>query len=423
MHKCGFHINAVSERVFDAIVRIKPKVIKTLHHDVEFWKRVRQAHPTAFIIGRLFAADQQFRSDPEGRGREFAERVLREEVNRATFQGRPLYDAWESFNEAMPENLGPNMMDAYDAFQVAFGHRIRAAGFEPVAMNFATGNFRGQQFLDHFPGTLETYKYLGFHEYDWPRLDRLHNIGLSKGDDAQSLRDRLPQIGANQGDGGMWLCLRYRRIMNEGVCQKYGDKHVCIITECGMTQGVQQGQDVGPWFRDNTLPRSYPDSSVPTPIPLDDYWQSLLWYNSELMKDDYVLGACLFVVGAISPWESFEHLGGILDRLDQLQASQPYVVETVEADAQPRITPAAVSLTDVLLAEGQARQVIQFNPQAALQKQIFADGFVPNSSEFEVEVAGVRYLAQQAEHLGTGKVRVYYVPVGDWANLQFVERA
>jgi hypothetical protein len=418
MHKYGFHIHAIGDRVFDAIVRIKPKVIKTLHHDVGFWQRVRQAHPTAFIIGRLYSADQEFRSNPAELGRAFAERILREEVNRATFQGHPLYDAWESFNEVMPESVGGDMLDAYDSFQVAFGHRMQQAGFEPVAMNFATGNFRGQQFLDHFPGTLETYKYIGFHEYDWPRLDRLHRIGLSKGDDAKSIKDRLPSIGANTGDGGMWLCLRYRRTMNEGVRQKYGNKHICIITECGMTQGVQQGQDIGPWSGRNTLPRSYPDSSVRCPIPLDDYWQSLLWYHGELLNDDYVLGACLFTVGAISPWESFEHLGDVVDRLEKWQPpSQASAAGTISGAAIP-----VVSLTDTLLAAGKAHQAIQLNPQAALQKRILADGLVPNSPEFEVEVSGVHYIGQQAEHLGTGNVRVYYVRVGDWANVRFVER-
>ncbi len=66
--------------------------------------------------------------------------------------------------------------------------------------------------------------------------------------------------------------------------------------------------------------------------------------------------------------------------------------------------------------------MIQFNPNAALQKRIFADGFVPNSPEFEVDLSGVRYVAQRAEHLGTGKVRVYYVPKGDWSRVRYVER-
>jgi hypothetical protein len=174
MHKYGFHVNAASGQVFDAIVRVKPRIIKTLHHDVNFWRHVREIHPTAFIVGRLFTPNQDFQSDPEGRGREFAERILREEVNRSTFQGRPLYDAWESFNETLPESVGPDVMQAYDAFQVAFGQRIQEAGFESIAMNFGTGNFLGHHFVENFRGTLETYRYLGFHEYDWPTLWRLH---------------------------------------------------------------------------------------------------------------------------------------------------------------------------------------------------------------------------------------------------------
>lgn len=35
MHKYGFHVNRTGEDVFDAIQRIKPKVIKTLEHNVE----------------------------------------------------------------------------------------------------------------------------------------------------------------------------------------------------------------------------------------------------------------------------------------------------------------------------------------------------------------------------------------------------
>jgi len=165
----------------------KPKIIKTLHHDVGFWKRVRQVHPSAFIIGRLFTPNQEFQSNPEARGREFAERILREEVNRATFEGRPLFNAWESFNEAIPENVAPDVIKAYDAFQVAFARRIYEAGFEPIGMNFGTGNFMGHHFLDNFRGTLETYRYLGFHEYDWPTMWRLHKESEAKDGGTQNI--------------------------------------------------------------------------------------------------------------------------------------------------------------------------------------------------------------------------------------------
>jgi len=80
------------------------------------------------------------------------------------------------------------------------------------------------------------------------------------------------------------------------------------------------------------------------------------------------------------------------------------------------------TLAAMLLAEGELHQVIQFNPDAALQKCIFADGFVPNSPEFALTIDGVNYICQRAEHMGSGEVRVYHVIVGDWGNVQFVSR-
>ena len=330
-HKYGFHINGPNQAAYEAAIRLKPRLLKTLEHDVGAMKRIREAVPDAFFIGRLFDPVQDFgnepRTDPVAervrrarqRGTGFAEKILRLEVNNTHQNGRPVFDAWESFNEMFPESVDADTQKVYDEFQVAFGRKMLAARFEPVGMNFATGNFRGWHFVDNFAGTLETYKYLGFHEYDWPRLDRLHLAGLEAAASAENIRDRLAGVGPNQGNDGMWLCLRYRRILHEGVRQKYGDRHVAIITECGMTQGVQQGDDVGPWFKANTLPRHTADAALVGSIDEETYWQQLLWYNGELMRDDYVMGACLFVTGAVGKWWSFEHLGPIMDRLAEFQ--------------------------------------------------------------------------------------------------------
>jgi predicted acylesterase/phospholipase RssA len=270
-------------------------------------------------------------------------------------------------------------------------------------MNFGTGNMLGQDFLDYFPGTLETYTYLGFHEYDWPDLWRLH---------AQNILEKH--------EDGMWLTLRYRRCMNE-VRRVYGNRHIAVITECGMTQGVQGGPDVG-------------RLDAAKPVDEQRYWDSLVWYNAELLQDDYLLGACLFVVGAVPPWQTFEHLGGIVNRLEQLQAGTPPPVVSAPALPVPPV-PVAVAgpspsatgaptgddaLAQALIAAGAAHQLLTLNPDAALQKRLVADGYLPTSGEFELEVAGVRYLAQQAEQLATGDPRVYYAPVCDTDNVQFV---
>ncbi len=420
-HKYGFHVNRTGDDVFEAIRRLKPRVIKTLEHDAGFWRRVREMHPDVFLIGRQFvpnAEQDQFVNDPRGIGRGFAERILALPVNSQQVNGRRLFDAWESYNEVMPGHVDDDKKRKYDEFQVAFGERLKAGGFDPIAMNFATGNMRGDDFLKFFPGTLETYTYLGFHEYDWPDMWRMHKENIEQ-----------------KNEGGMFLCLRYRRVLEvDGVRAKYGNKHIAVITECGMTQGVQGQHDVGPWHESR-------------PIPEEQYWKSLLWYNNELMRDEYVMAACLFVVGAVSPWHSFEHLGGIMNRLEKLDRSGPDqpipqpvlgvqtpvakpVQTTPISTTQPAPTPPATvhipgssPLRSALLAKGQACQVLHFNPNAALQKRIFSDGFVPNSTEFNLSMGGVAYIGQQAEHLASGEVRVYYVEVGKWERIAFVGQA
>jgi hypothetical protein len=149
-------------------------------------------------------------------------------------------------------------------------------------------------------------------------MDRLHVVGLEGPEEPENL---VPGVGEGRGNDGMWRCLRYRRIMHEGIRQKFGDQHICVITECGMTQGVWGGEDIGPWAEALTVSTDIPGGVVDTPIPVDDYWNSLLWYNSEIMKDDYVMGACLFVTGAagLQRWETFEHLGPLMERLEAFQ--------------------------------------------------------------------------------------------------------
>jgi len=84
--------------------------------------------------------------------------------------------------------------------------------------------------------------------------------------------------------------------------------------------------------------------------------------------------------------------------------------------------PPASSLSELLIRTGDQQQVIQFNPEAALQKAIFLAQFVPNSPEFTVRWNDRAFVGQRAEHLKSGEVRVFYCERGDWNNVFYVVR-
>jgi hypothetical protein len=84
--------------------------------------------------------------------------------------------------------------------------------------------------------------------------------------------------------------------------------------------------------------------------------------------------------------------------------------------------PVFNTLPEALLWGGEQALVMELNPAAAIQKVIFADGFVPNSPEFDITYLGGEYIAQRAESLETGEVRVYYVMRDVWDQVRYVVR-
>lgn len=294
-NKLGFylHLSLDQHGLWNAIRQVQPPVL-LVHADsvntmlLEEIRRFRA--PNAFIIGRLYKETHTQRQmlesdDPAGQGDALAEEILQYDFGLATRRGesgRLLIDAWMSLNEAVPgpasaqfqaePAMTSRLLHNYDYFQVAFRQRLQAAGVEAVAFNFAAGNFtQAAHYLDHFPNTLASYRYLGFHEYGWPTL--------------------YPAVGTATSGGDYRPCLA-------GIRTRYGNRHQVIMTEAGLARMVQQptGGDVG-WLNHET------------PVSEEQYWRSLAWYNEHLCADAYVLGACLFQVGHHGQWASFRHLG------------------------------------------------------------------------------------------------------------------
>jgi hypothetical protein len=326
-HKLGFHIHysggVAKDEIIPALRKIKPKVVKFMEYNMDILRRIREELPDTFVIGRLYTANQEFLPNPELRAEQFAREILdnkARDVCRTRVNGKLLFDAWESFNECVYTDTPANVLEAYDRFQVAFRNVMLTAGFEAVAMNFANWHFSGEQWVQRFPRTLESHKYLGFHEYDYPMMWR-----------------NVPHF-----------CLHYRDILKV-VRQHYPGRHIAIITECGLTQlaRVNDGFKVGDvgWQAPVTDSSAVQKLSKELPenpdwnrgVKSELYWKSLEWYNSELLKDDYVLGACIYCTGAGGGWESFESLTVHERRNKEGDVIQPYM---------PGITEALIALSE-----------------------------------------------------------------------------
>ncbi|MDH7487848.1 MAG: hypothetical protein QHJ81_16435, partial [Anaerolineae bacterium] len=400
MNKLGFYIeNTTVPFLRDALRQAKPPTIlihagdRGLLHDIR-----RELSPDSFIVGRFFVELQQQTawldsSDPERHGRDFADTILNFDFGLATEKGangRLLIDAWMSLNEALrgPASFPNYQVDAtfarraeaLDRFQAAFRERLQSRSLEAVAFNFAAGNFtQAAHYLDWFPRTLESYIYLGFHEYGWPTLMEDPSRGTATS------------------------ALFYRRCM-QGIRQRYGDRHRVIITEAGLARMYKYPNDpagdVG-WL--------YPKETIPE----EQYWQSLKWYNDEMCRDDYVLGCCLFEVGHTGRWETFRHLGTnnqgqpilLMSRIEKLReepkpSPPPPEVDLAalrESIARMRatLTPAVQQIADLLAQVAQLQRTLDDLAEKAAQAASLAQ-------EMSHLLARVHQLQTRLEQLEAG---------------------
>lgn len=146
-------------------------------------------------------------------------------------------------------------------------------------------------------------------------------------------------------------------------------------------------------------------------LSAEQYAEQLIAAERHMRRFGYMLGATVFTCGAANPndWHGYD--------------IWPEVATLLAEDAERmRGAAPASTLRQDLLAAAEGAQVMRLNPNAALQKAIFADEFVPTSPEFDFNSSGGSYVAQRAEHLQSGAVRVYYCPSYQWDQVRYEVR-
>ena len=202
---------------------------------------------------------------------------------RSLYEMHPDIRYWEGPNEKDVGN--PGQMRWLAEMEAERVRLLANMGLKAVTFNFSTG----QPKLDmwqHATAALEAIDQhdglIGLHEYSTPIM--------------QALTGDLQPEGGDPQPGAGWLTLRYRLVHERLEAMGFGHLKM-VITECGLdTIGdsllIDSNASNGAW-RDHVdywASQGHTDAEA-------YYGEQLLWYEEELRKDDYVVGATVFTEG------------------------------------------------------------------------------------------------------------------------------
>ncbi len=306
--KLGVFVGRNDPQLFDLLSTGNLAVVKTLEYDPNFVAEIKRVDPDVFLVARYTPLPHpDFNNwDPIAEARKFAELILP-----IATESRRLaaIDCWESFNE--PAIATEAQMASYARFEAERTRLLAQAGVRSCIGNFSTGQPPLELWPAFFPALEAAQQaggYLALHEYSAPYL--------WFGSGAHQLN---PQ--ADEGDEG-WLTLRYRKAYRQYL-QPAGLDIPLVITETGVDglvgnrpgPGEARGwQDFGAFWQ--------AEGAVNNSV-FGFYMEQLAWYDAELQKDDYVIGAAIFALAAPTGWLSYEIGGPWLAIFKQYLAVHP----------------------------------------------------------------------------------------------------
>lgn len=301
--KLGIAIQRFRERqIMDRIIADgKPRVVK-IFDDLGAASEIKQLSPDTIIIGHI---DPPFDFQHEITSGATDMRALAADFiakNLEKYQLNAGIDYWEGYNEPVFENEAK--MALYGQFEAERVRQMDALGYQCAIGNFSTGTPPLEQWNEFFPALEAAQQYgalLALHEYSAPTMDFGYDPALREG----------------------WLTCRYRKVYREYVPPSL---HVpIVITETGVDGLV--GNRPGPlgagW-------RDFIDYWHTQSLDPDAYWayiDQLQWYDEQIQQDDYVVGATVFIAGALRGFESYEFTGDMGELFTQYLLAHPQVNE------------------------------------------------------------------------------------------------
>jgi len=255
----GAHVNATLNGLDQVLSEWGPPLVVVLDHS-EVWHSVKDASPGTVIVGRIH---QEFEPkfgdpslDPLKAARDHCEQLL----PWAERMG-DTYDFWQGLNEPVIQSR--EAMQRYADFDAERARIMDGHGFRAAVCTLSVGNpSRLAWWKEYVPALEEAKRYdgaLALHEYGWPTLDH----------------------------ESPWYLLRHRKLYEgepehnwEGLPEHLKNMPL-VITECGLDGMIENGGGPRGWqVRHGLNPRQY--------------LKELAWYDAELRKDPYVVGAAIY---------------------------------------------------------------------------------------------------------------------------------
>jgi len=295
-----------SPQIMDVIEAGKPKVVKIID-DLGSAGVVKERVPQTIVVGRI-SVDYDFGTlhDKNNRdaARHAADFVAR---NLDKYQANTNLDYWEGYNEPAIESA--DIMADYAAFEAERVKQMAALGLKCCVGNFSTGTPQIEQWAGFLPALQAAQQRggcLGLHEYSAPVMQ----FGFG--------RNQLDPKG-DSGDEG-WYTLRYRQAYRRQIPVEL--RIPLIITECGVDGLIQPRpgpggagwRDFGTYWKQNNI----------APNGVTGYLDQLTWYDEELQKDDYVIGATIFAAGGAGNKGTYDVLGDMADKLAWYWSAHPH---------------------------------------------------------------------------------------------------
>ncbi len=251
---------------------------------------IQAIFPSKRVIGRIYMTDGeegQYYSKGAKGGRAYFERCL------PFYRRAPGVWAYEAFNEpAMIKTPGERA--ALDDATCEWLHLMHACGLKGVVGNFSERN-PPDGTIHEFRRMIEMADYLGGHYYGAPYLTT----------------DPMRHV------------LRYRQLAAEMLAAGMVLPRM-LIGETGIDLGIV-GQGRKGWQKVSGLDWA-------------GYFADLRWYEAELAKDSYIVGAFLFSAGSTGDWRTFD--------INEKQAAELAAWQRAQTPPTPQPIPPTVSLPE-----------------------------------------------------------------------------